>query len=657
MHIWALTMAAALAMASAALAATTAPAENYLFPQDKGVVDVTKPPYSAPSDGKTDATAAIQKALDENIGAIVWLPNGKYLISDTIKWPGRQSDTTLWGQSTDGVVLKLKDSCPGYTDAKKPKAMVWTGQKPAQRFKNYIRSLTFDTGTGNAGAIGAQFISNNSGAFREVVIRSGDGKGAIGLDLGYTDEQGPCLIKNVKVVGFDIGISCRTAVDSIVMEHVTLQKQNVVGLRNGGQCISIRGLNSDNAVPAFENTGGSSVAVLLDSTLTGSGEAAIVNDKAVLFARNIDTKGYKEAIRNNAGEGKGAAGPKVDEFVSHPVISAFGPAGRSLNLPIKETPQVPWGDASQWVSVLKFRDAAATTDDAAPILASDFGDIQLAQAKKGGAKGGGGAPAGGKPAGGPPAQGGDIAAALQKAIDSGARTVYVPMGSYTIGRDVQIRGKVERIIGLGQQTAIRGEGKFIFADGDAPVVVIEGLQGTGKGLHHAAKRTLVLRNMAVQALGGFRTSDGVTSEGTGDFYVEDVVGAKWQIGKQNFWARQLNTEPETTKVTNKGGDVWILGLKTERGSTIVHNIAGRAEVCGGFSYTTTEPGDAPMFINDGGCLSVTMGESFFKAAPAKSFDPIVKETQGGQTKIIGKDAFPKRGGGVAIPLYVGCPPK
>ena len=45
--------------------------------------------------------------------------------------------------------------------------------------------------------------------------------GAIGLDLGYTDEQGPCLIKDVPVDGFEVGVSTRTAVDSVTIENRT----------------------------------------------------------------------------------------------------------------------------------------------------------------------------------------------------------------------------------------------------------------------------------------------------------------------------------------------------------------------------------------------------------------------------------------------------
>jgi len=595
--------------------AGTPPGENILFPEDTGLANVVKAPYNAKGDGKTDDTAAIQRALDENVGAIVYLPNGTYLVSDTLKWPGRQSCSTLWGESMAGAVLRLKDACPGYTDPGRLKAMVWTGQKPAQRFKNYIRNLTFDTGRGNPGAIGAQFISNNTGSFREVVIRSGDGRGAIGLDLGYTDEQGPCLVKNVRVIGFDIGISCRTAVDSITFEHITLENQAAVGLRNAGQCVSIRGLVAGGAPVAVENSG-SAVMALLDARLSGKGAAAIVNSRpAALFARNVETSGFREAIRSDSGAGQGAAGPKVAEFVSHRPLSVWPSGQRSLGLEVKETPDVPWGDPRTWASVAKF----------------------------------GAQPGKGKDAP-------DSTEAVQKAIDSGAKTVYFPMGTFYVNGTVHIRGKVERIIGLGQNATTRGEGKFQFDDGDPPVVVIENMQGLAKGFVQASRRTAVLKNMAVQALGGLMTTQGFTATAPGDVFIEDVVCSVFQFAKgQRVWARQINTEREGTHILSDGAILWILGLKTERGGTLIHTRGGgKTEVCGGFCYTTTFVEGAPMFLCEDSATSITFGEANFSQKHGP-FDPVVREVRGGQAKDLRPADCPHRTEGSTIPLFVGYP--
>ncbi len=52
--------------------------------QEIGNIDVTQPPYNAKGDGKTDDTAAIQKALDDTAaagGGIVFLPTGIYRVA------------------------------------------------------------------------------------------------------------------------------------------------------------------------------------------------------------------------------------------------------------------------------------------------------------------------------------------------------------------------------------------------------------------------------------------------------------------------------------------------------------------------------------------------------------------------------------------------
>ena len=124
-----------LASASPAVAAA-------LFPADLGVVDVTRAPYAARPDGVTDCTEPLQRALAENIGRIIYLPPGTYLIRDTLRWPKTERDTTLWGESRERSIIRLADAAPGFERAEAGKAMLWTGQKPAQRFKELVSYCT-----------------------------------------------------------------------------------------------------------------------------------------------------------------------------------------------------------------------------------------------------------------------------------------------------------------------------------------------------------------------------------------------------------------------------------------------------------------------------------------------------------------------------------
>ncbi|MBX6315488.1 MAG: glycoside hydrolase family 55 protein, partial [Isosphaeraceae bacterium] len=377
-------------------------AENIVFPRDAGIVNVKD--YGAKGDGVHDDTAAIQRALDEqpNQGAIVYLPNGTYRISDTLKWPHgprggmEQKNTTLQGQSRDRTIIRLQDACPGYDDPKRPKALIGASRRPAQQFRNAVRNLTIDSGRRNPGAVGLQFIANNQGGIRDVTIRSGDGRALVGLDLAYTDAIGPLLVRDLKVVGFDIGIKTAHAVNSMTFEHITLEHQNRFGFVNQGPCVSIRDLTSRNAVPALINAQGPGLVTLVDATLYGhrgaNAKPAIFNE-ATLFARNIKAVGYVEAIHNAANEQK-AQGLQVAEFVSHPILSLFPAPLKSLGLPVPETPEVPWDDPQGWASPTHF---GARPDD-------EEDDTQ----------------------------------ALQKAIDSGKTTLYLPRGGYVINGTVLV---------------------------------------------------------------------------------------------------------------------------------------------------------------------------------------------------------------------------
>jgi hypothetical protein len=87
----------------------------------------------------------------------------------------------------------------------------------------------------------------------------------------------------------------------------------------------------------------------------------------------------------------------------------------------------------------------------------------------------------------------------------------------------------------------------------------------------------------------------------------------------------LNIENEGTHLTNDGGDLWILGYKTERGGTLVHALGGgRTEVLGGFSYTTTAGTLAPMFINENSSVWTWFGEICYNGDP---FTTLVREVR------------------------------
>jgi hypothetical protein len=365
------------------------PAPHHRYPASPFVVDVTQPPYSAKGDGVADDTDALQRALNENVGLhkALYFPKGTYLVSRTLTWPkkwnGRDNwgKTMLRGEQRDLTTIRLKDG--SFTNAAKPEAIMWCGGfGSADWFHNYVENLSFDVGAQNPGAIALQFYSNNSGAVRDCRFVASEGSGAVGLDLGHRDMNGPLLVRNCEVIGFHVGISSARAVNGQTFEHITLRGQRRVGFRNEGQAISIRGLTSDNAVPAVSTYG---TLCLIDAKLVGHAEAAkapaIVNfNGGRIFLRDTKTTGYSRALadmktpdfaaayRIRGADKPGSEGPDIAEYCSQLPTSPFPSPTHSLRLPVKETPEVPWDDPQTWANVDTFgADPTAKADSAAAI--------------------------------------------------------------------------------------------------------------------------------------------------------------------------------------------------------------------------------------------------------------------------------------------------
>ena len=164
---------------------------------------------------------------------------------------------------------------------------------------------------------------------------------------------------------------------------------------------------------------------------------------------------------------------------------------------------------------------------------------------------------------------------------------------------------------------------FRLAPGAADdAVTFEYLAHVNGGIDNPTARTLVLRSIGAR----------VSATGRGKLFLEDVAGDELVVGHQRVFARQLNIENQGTHLANDGGDVWVLGYKTERGGTLVDTRAGgRTEVLGGFSYTTTAGKLAPMFANDNSSVFAYFGEVCYSGDP---FRVLVRETRGNDTRTV-----------------------
>lgn len=592
---------------------SSAPPSSIEYPRAAGVINVKEAPYFASGDGFSDDTAKIQQAIWDWEGSdrIIYLPPGTYRLTNTLRFTPNTSQTQngkfgrdhLHGAGTTSTILRLDSNV--LTNPNSPQPVVaygqhsfWNGQWEqitADWFNCSLANLTIQVGSGNPGAKGVEFYSNNTGVVRNVQILSMDGQGRVGLDLNQHDQNGPLLVKNVNVSGFNFGITSGQTVNSQTFEDVSLLNQSQVAFQNNGQCIAIRKLQTSGMAAPFRNLYGH--AAIIDSTFQSpslSAEPAIINGE-FLYARNISASGFSTVIQNNLGAGGSVGASFSGDYVSNgSVLQLFSKGRASLNLKIQETPSLPSILASDWVNARDFKLTTETED-------------------------------------GP---------AIQRAINSGARVVYFPAGARMVLKsNVLVNNQVELIDGMHARFQVRNDAKLQVIVGATPAVTFRKV--INAPIEQVSTRTVVL-------LDSMTDLQGVSS---GPVFLENVVG-KFRFANQSVWARQLNTEPEGTKLINEGGRLWILGLKTERGGTLVDTTSGGAsEIIGGLCYTTTPGGSAPMFRAVGSDLSVSIGEVAYGVQP---FQILVQEVRGSRTRNLTRGQAPFRFSfmtGSALPLF------
>jgi Pectate lyase superfamily protein len=610
------------------------------LPSDSGMVNI-KTAYGAKGNGISDDTDAIQLAISSVVHhpqtgpRIIFFPAGIYLVSRPLLEKDRMghwnSLLTLQGENRTTTIIKLKDNDPLYQSGNAPADVLQFASQNGRQdgggnsaFDNNIFDITIDVGRGNPGAVAVDFLGNNYCAIRNVTLTSSDPRhsGAIGMAL-LRYASGPCLMKNVVINGFDYGVKVANTEYSLTFEDLTLLNQKQCGISNAGNVLSIRHLLSTNVIPAICNDRAAGLVTLVEATLQGgsSQSSAIVNHGS-LYARNVSSSGYASAL-------EGHPGAALDEYDSGPTFSLFGgkTSSLSLNLPIEETPVFEESSLANWKSVVTY--------------------------------------------GADPTGAADSSTAIQTAIDSGSTTVYFPTGIYRITRTIHIGGKVRMLEGFDSSLNPAGE-VFSHADNPAPLLKIE--PGTAEvTLHHFrigayypnpvpgvifiqqdSNRSLVLSDSII---GGQATTIAYqnTNRGTGTLFVENVAAHPWQIlFPQHVFARQINPEGNTTKIANRGGQLWILGLKTEGASTNIEtDQRGSTEVLGGLIYPVwkTAPDSASFVINDSRASFIYAVSSYKPVASGGNFPIQIKETQHGETKSLLSPSLPIRGFGRMVPLY------
>ncbi len=632
-------------LAGPAPAASAVSPGDVVLPADAGVINVKQYPFNAAGDGVTDDTAALQAALCGNNGGVsagggsvdrvVYLPAGKYLVHDTLNWcTGYLRYEQLQGQNAASVVIRLAPNSAGFADTAHPKPVIsmtglFNGQPvagTATSFRNALYDLSVSVGSGNPGAVGVSYLASNQGSMRHINISADAGSGATGLDL-TASAQGPAMINDVAVRGFATGIHTAGEFSTLTFERIALSAQRIVGFSNDGFRVSINGLTSTNTVPVISDSNIGSVLILLNGTLTGGRAGAAISTSGYAYLRNVSASGYARVL-DVAGHPAGGGTSNIAEFTSAKLRTGTVEkvTTHSLALPVQATPDLPLDPPAAWVNVQSF---------GAKSNVSQYNQ--------------------------PAAPGDDSSAAIQAAIDSGATTVYLPNGLYTLRHTVHLRGKLARLYGvdstikMAPPLSTKGAAAFALDDGAAAVVTLERIdtdfanEGTAcVFIEHNAARTLVLRNTSNNRCAQIYGA----ASGAGSLFVEDVAGTDWRLGVQNAWMRQVNPEgrafPATPTLANaarkftlKGTTGWFFGVKTE-GNGVIGDVGpgSQAEFLGGFlANSTGESANEPAFYAHGGLLSVIGSEN---SDPYAVYPTIVRYQAGADLKSLTNLQMPGR---------------
>jgi len=572
-------------------------ADTIVFPKEAGVINVRD--YGAKGDGRTDDTAAIRKAIAENIkkdryrcNPFIYFPKGIYLVSGPIEgraqepgqdegkaWSaGWMSMMSLLGENREETIIKLADKAPEYGDPAKPKWLIATGSEGDKRdnfkgggnraFRHCIQNLTVDVGSGNPGAIGIDFCSSNRGTVDGVTIRAGAGSGHTGLGLTRA-WPGPAMILNVAIEGFSCGIALDTYQYGMTFENIRMSGQREVGISNTNNVLTMRKVNFEGNVPFYKSTGGHGMLCLLDSKLTGTGteKMAAISCAGMLNVLRVSVSGYGTIIDDTRKENIDLPAEKtkptlVALHTQGTILSTQGNKPEWLNLPVEDIPTIRYPSAEGWTN------------------------------------------------------GGTTGESLQAAIDSGAECIFINPGQkIQLTQPIVLRGKTRLIMGLnGFISAAKGQRAIRVEEGAAPVVILQHMYCEG-GIEQASSRTFALIHGDVGGLGS-----GFHATGKGKSFIADVIGSNYHIGPQHkFWARQLNAEFGSEPLLTNSGTSWILGFKMETSPTgskdaplstpSILNKAGKIEVIGGLLYTLgsgkAQAPIVPAFTNEKGKLAIS----------------------------------------------------
>mgnify|MGYP000104590661 CR=1 FL=1 len=589
------------------------------------VIDATKPPYKVKGDGKTDNTEAFvalfEAIQDRNEAkkptAIVYLPSGTYLVSDTLARRTRLSPAPdfnyrIMGEDRNNTIIKLKDNLPAFAAGADRPVLTCNpsnSNNGGMMWGHQLRNLTIDTGKGNPGAVGITWRGANATIIENVTIRSGDGQGSTGLFFREWCVQGH--FNDITIKGFDVGIRTqRPSETNPTIEYVTLKNQRQAGIIVDRSTPCFRRIESINSVPALKIIGEGSHCVIIDSKFVSGapGVAAIElvdSTTSQLFVRDLKVSGYSTSILM---DGKSAATGKVTEWLSGPLFS-FDPKAepKTLRLPIAEVDLVPWeSDVNNWASPDDFPGE------------NDHQKIQAALNS-------------GKPA---------LIFPRPFKVENGLAPLKVPA---TV-RQIDFLN-LDHKWGSGfEVTEASNTTLWVENPGDRPLFNI------------MAKRNFNARYGTVKSR--VTTDEPVILQFQAICRFAESYHPRFCPPNATIYGRSINEENWHDKITPNfvinGGTMWVLGFKTEAQHTAFHvKNRGRLEVLGGYvNFAGKHALQNPDLINEDSEVTY-IGTNYMSRTHWMG----IREIRGGMAKDFPLKVFPVRKSGQPnnyfVPLYVG----
>lgn len=254
----------------------------------------------------------------------------------------------------------------------------------------------------------------------------------------------------------------------------------------------------------------------------------------------------------------------------------------------------------------------------------------------------------------------DITQALRRAMASGAATIYLPYGRYTISDSIDIPPNVRRVVGMNASITVtpqrnpnfaRISGMFRITRPGPPLLidrVVFDMTDLGDQLavEQTAARDVVLRDIVTAGTALLnRGPDG------GRTFIEDVCCGQITVaGAAPVYARQLDTEGGGARILNKGSPLTILGIKAEGDCIVLDNRAGaHSQVLGGLLYVVHDAdASVPAFRNTDARLQASFVEEAFSAG--SRYTTYLDDNNNGKSRAAAAATFPERRYGRIVPL-------